>query len=147
MKYVSSSQKVARIMTKNLIAKDLLKIFMIYVRKYNELIKEEFGLDETELMPLWKQVTETEKDEGPPPPRPPRRRCEPASSVSIDGGSNPGVLIAGGETPRRFANGFSVIIALYFSRDASSAKIRWAVTISLTSCCARFARGPVTVRR
>ena len=45
------------------IANELLNIINIYIRKYNKLIDDEFGINQSELLTLWEQVVNSNTDE------------------------------------------------------------------------------------
>ncbi len=57
---------IPEIMANNLLAKHILKIIQVYVKRYNTLIDDEFGLSSDELKPLWEQVVQEQVEEATP---------------------------------------------------------------------------------
>ena len=67
-------------MDNNLLMENIQDIIKTYIKAYIKLIDEEFGLSETELLPLWEQVIARGTENTPPAPSgPPETPSKPPS--------------------------------------------------------------------
>ena len=78
-------------MTTNTMAMHILSIVDRYIKQYNKLIDDEFGIRQDELLPLWNQIINNNQDEDPPPPPPQKnkQRVESSPTKSSPAKSSP----------------------------------------------------------
>ena len=69
----------------------ILSIVDRYIKQYNKLIDDEFGIRQDELLPLWNQIINNNQDEDPPPPPPQKnkQRVESSPAKSSPAKSSP----------------------------------------------------------